>query len=228
MDNAPRHSSHVQVPNPRYYNADNAALPQNCQLGFAELLAAVFLGRDPATYSEAMRSADADQWSEVCQYEMDVLAKNSTWELVKLSTGCKAVKSKWVFKVKSDGCYCTRLVAKGFMQIPGLDYDETFSPVARFESLCMLVALAVLGDWHIHQMDVKSVFLNGELAKEIYMEQPQGFISSGTESLVCCLKKVIYGLKQASHAWNLQLHGVLTGLGFKQTYADAGIYVKSQ
>jgi hypothetical protein len=228
MDNTPRCSSCVQVPNPQYYNADNAALPQNCRLGFAELLAATFLGRDPATYLEAMRSADADQWSEACQYKMDVLAKNGTWELVKLLTGHKAVKSKWVFKLKADGCYCTRLVAKGFMQIPGLDYDEPFSPVARFESLHMLLVLAALGDWHIHQMDVKSAFLNGELDKEIYMEQPQGFISSGTESLVCHLKKAIYGLKQASCAWNLQLHGVLTGLGFKQTYANAGIYVKSQ
>ena len=114
------------------------------------------------------------------------------------------------------------------MQIPGIDFDETFSPVAHFESLRMLLALAMLEDWHIHSMDVKSVFLNGELDEEIYMEQPQGFIVAGSESLVCRLKKAIYGLKQASHAWNLQLHGVLTGLGFKQTVADAGIYVKSQ
>jgi ATP-binding cassette subfamily B (MDR/TAP) protein 1 len=77
-------------------------------------------------------------------------------------------------------------------------------------------------------MDVKSVFLNGELDEDIYMEQPQGFIIFGSESLVCRLKKAIYGLKQASCTWNLQLHGVLTGLGFKQTYANAGVYVKSQ
>ena len=79
----------------------------------------------------------------------------------------------------------------------------------------MLLALAMLEDWHIHQMDVKSVFLNGLLDEEIYMEQPQGFVTPGSETKVCCLLKVIYGLKQASCTWNLQFHGVLTVLGFK-------------
>jgi hypothetical protein len=228
MDRAPRWSSRVPVPNPQYFNPNNTAQPLNWRLGYAELLAAAFVGRDPTTYSEAMRSASADQWSEVCQYEIDALAKNGTWELVDLPSGHKAVKSKWVFKLKADGRYCARLVAKGFTQIPGVDFDETFSPVAHFESLHLLLALATLGDWHIHQMDVKSAFLNGKLDKEIYMEQPQGFIISGSEQLVCHLKKAIYGLKQASCTWNLQLHGVLKGLGFKWMYADAGVYVKSQ
>jgi hypothetical protein len=127
----------VPVPNPRYYNTDNVAI-RGQWLGYAELLAAAYVGRDPASYSEAMRSADADQWSEVCQYEIDALAKNGTWELVDLPPGRKAVKSKWVFKLKADGRYRARLVAKGFMQIPGVDFDETFSPVARFESLHMM------------------------------------------------------------------------------------------
>ena len=118
-----------------------------------------------------MRSADADQWREARQYEMDALAKNGTWESLDLPTGQRAVKFKWVFKLKADGCYCARLVAKGFTQIPGIDFDETFSPVAHFESLRMLLALAVLENWHIHSMDVKSVFLNGELDEEIYMEK---------------------------------------------------------
>jgi hypothetical protein len=227
MDNAPRRSMCVPVPNPRYYNTDNVAI-RGQRLGYAELLAAAYVGRDPASYSEAMRSADADQWSEACQYEIDMLAKNGTWELVDLPPGHKAVKSKWVFKLKADGRYHACLVAKGFTQIPGVDFDETFSPVARFESLHMLLALAALEDWHIHQMDVKSAFLNGVLDEEIFMEQPQGFITTGSETQVCCLRKAIYGLKQASRQWNLQFHGVLTGLGFKQTYADAGIYVCHQ
>ena len=78
------------------------------------MLAAAFVGRDPATYAEAMRSAAADEWTEACQYEMDALAKNGTWELVDLPPNRKAVKSKWVFKLKADGCYCAHLVAKGF------------------------------------------------------------------------------------------------------------------
>ena len=100
------------------------------------------------------------------------------------------------------------------MQIPGVDYDETFSPVACFELIRLLLALAALEDWEIHQLDVESVFLNGVLDEEIYMEQPQGFIIAGQETKVCHLCKVIYGLKQASRAWNLQFHGVLTELGF--------------
>ena len=103
------------------------------------------------------------------------------------------------------------------------------SPLSHiFESLRILLALAVLEDWHIHQMDVKSAFLNGVLNEEIYMEQPQGFITTGAETKVCRLSKAIYGLKQASCQWNLQLHGSLTGLGFKWLCANAGIYVNHQ
>jgi hypothetical protein len=172
-----------------------------------------------------MRSEQADHWHDTCQYEIDALAKNGTWTLVDLPMGQKAVKSKWVFKQKADGRYRARLVTKGFMQIQSIDYDETFSPVARFESLRLILALAVLEDWEIHQMDVKSAFLNGLLEEEIYMEQPEGFITLGQESKVCLLKKVIYSLKQASRAWNLQFHGVLTELGFTCTYSNAGIYI---
>ena len=108
------------------------------------------------------------------------------------------------------------------------DYDETFSPVTRFESLQLLLVLAALEDWEVHQLDIKSVFLNGVLDEEIYMEQLQGFISTGKETQVCRLKKAIYGLKQASCTWNSNIHAALTELGFKQTVADAGIYVMHQ
>ena len=120
----------MPVPNPRYFNTNNVAY-RSCRLGYAELLAAAYVGREPASYSEAMRSDELDQWSEACQYEMDALAKNGTWELVDLPPNRRAVKTKWVFKCKADGRYRARLVAKGFTQIPGLDFDETFSPVTR-------------------------------------------------------------------------------------------------
>src|SRR5580692_4989593 len=96
-----------------------------------------------------------NEWQKACQYEIDALAKNDTWELVDLLAGCKAVKSKWVFKLKANGRFHAQLVAKGFTQIPGIYYDETFSPIAQFESLWLLLALAALEDWHIHQMDIK-------------------------------------------------------------------------
>jgi Reverse transcriptase (RNA-dependent DNA polymerase) len=226
MDNIPRQSKCVPVPNPQYIIPDNTS--RGKRLGNAELLAAAYIGRDPASYAEAMGSDNTDQWTDACQYEIDALSKNKTWELVDLPPGRKAIKSKWVFKLKNDGHYHARLVAKGFTQIPGIDYDETFSPIARFESLRLLLALAVLEDWEIHQLDVKSAFLNGVLDKEIYMEQPQGFINAGQDNKVCRLKKAIYGLKQASRTWNQQFHGVLIELGFARTYADAGIYVYHQ
>src|SRR5882757_2940973 len=228
MGNELRRSKRAPIPNPQYFNSDNAETPGNRQLGHAELLAAAYVGRDPASYAEAMRSVDAKQWSDACQYEIDALHKNDTWELTKLPPSRKTIKSKWVFKLKADGHYRARLVAKGFMQIPGIDYDETFSPVARFESLWLLLALAALEDWEIQQMDVKSAFLNGVLDEEIYMEQPIGFITPGTETKVCRLKRAIYGLKQASRTWNLQFHGFLTGISYMQTHANAGVYVKHQ
>src|SRR6266853_5367722 len=106
---------------------------------------------------------------------MDALAKNGMWELVNLPLGHKAVRFKWVFKHKADGCFRARVVAKGFTQIQGINYDETFSPVAWFESLRLLLVLAVLEDWEIHQMDIKLAFLNSLLDEEIYMKQPKGF-----------------------------------------------------
>ena len=226
MDRAmPRRSARVPRPNPRYIIR---APGGNQRLSYAELLAAAHIGRDPASYAEAMGSDNVVDWLEACRYEISALDKNKTWDLVDLPDGRKAVKSKWVFKLKADSRYRARLVAKGFTQIPGIDYDETFSPVARFESLRLLIALAALEDWEIHQLDVKSAFLNGVLEEEIYMEQPEGFIMAGQETKVCRLKKAIYGLKQASRAWNQQFHGVLIELGFTRIYADAGVYVNNQ
>ena len=223
-------------PNPRYNNPDNVARSgvhtrarPDGELHHAALLnALVHVAtaeyQDPLTFAEAMHSALADEWREACKYEIDALAQNGTWTLVELPPDRKAVKSKWVFKHKADGRFRARLVAKGFTQILGIDYDETFSPVARFESLRLLLALATLEDWEIHQMDVKSAFLNGLLDEEIYMEQPQGFIDPDHPTKVCKLNKAIYGLKQASCAWNLQFHGVLVDLGFTRTHSDAGVY----
>jgi len=222
-----RQSVCVPVPNPWYFNANNVA-QRDGRLDNAELLATAYVGRDTASYIEAIGSTNVDSWEEACKYEIATLDKNKTWELVDLPAGCKAVKLKWVFKHKVDSCYCACLVAKGFMQIPGLDYDETFSPIAHFKSLRLLLVLAVLEDWEVHQLDIKSAFLNGVLNEEIYMEQPQGFITTGKETQVCHLKKEIYGLKQASCTWNSNIDAALTELGFKRTVADAGIYVMHQ
>ena len=128
------------------------------------------------------------------------LRKNDVWELVELPEDRKAVGSKWVFKLKTDAdgsveWHKARLVARGFSQKHGLDYDETFSPVIRFESLRTVIALAVQNGLKLHQMDVTTAFLNGELEEEVFMHQPEGFVTKGQEHLVCKLKQSIYGLK---------------------------------
>src|SRR5580692_843226 len=123
----PRQSAQVPVPNRRYLDEDNAEYSETQQLEHTELFAVAYIGRDLVTYTKALKSKDADEWQKACQYEIDALAKNDTWELVDLLAGHKAVKSKCVFKLKADGRFRTRLVAKGFMWIPGIDYDETFS-----------------------------------------------------------------------------------------------------
>ncbi len=111
------------------------------------------------------------------------------------------------------------------MQVYGKDHQETFSPVAHFESIRYLFTHAALEDWDIDAMDVKTAFLNGDLDEEVYMGQPEGWVMKGKEDHVCLLKKAIYGLKQALHQWNIKIHDSLVQQGFIRTYSDAGVYV---
>eukprot|EP00253_Pinus_taeda_P007286 PITA_07286 len=132
------------------------------------------------------------------------LLANDTWDLVPLPKGRKLVRCKWVYRTKygPDGKvdkHKARLVAKGFSQGEGIDYTETFSPVAKMNFVCLVLSLAASFKWEVHQMDVKSAFLHGDLHEEIYMDQPIGFIQKYS-SLVCRLKKSLYGLKQAPRA----------------------------
>ena len=126
------------------------------------------------------------------------------------------------------GSFKKRLVAKGFSQKPGIDYDETFSAVARFESVRAVIALAVQNDLELHQRDVTTAFLNGDLKDEVYMKQPEGSVVKGQEHLVCKLKRSIYGLKQSSRCWKSVLDQHLKKLGFVQLVSDSCIYVASE
>ena len=126
--------------------------------------------------------------------------QNQVWDLVQLLEGIVPIDCKWVYKRKREpggkvGTFQARLVAKGYTQRPGVDYDETFSPAAMLKSIGILLSIAAYHDYEIWQMDVKTAFLNGFLDEEIYMNQPEGFVSSETSSMVCKLKKSIYGLK---------------------------------
>ncbi|KAG8497017.1 hypothetical protein CXB51_008247 [Gossypium anomalum] len=150
---------------------------------------------------EALESAE---WRQAVMEEMKALKNNETWEVSDLPKGKKPVGCKWIFttKFKPDGCidrYKARLVAKGFTQNYGLDYDETFAPVAKLNTIRVLLSLAANLDWHLTQLDVKNAFLNGELSEEVYMDFPPGFEES--KGQVCKLKKSLYGLKQSPRAW---------------------------
>ena len=147
----------------------------------------MFDENQPQSYKEAMSSEHSDKWQVAIKEEYDGLIEMGTWKLVDLPKGRKPVKCRWTFVVKLDGRYKARLVAKGFTQVQGIDYEETFSPVARFESVRFLLSIAALNDWEIEAMDVKLAFLHGYLEEEIYMEQPEGFIKKGKEKKVCKL-----------------------------------------
>ena len=185
---------------------------------------------DPATVEEALTSQYAEEWKRAMEEEIQAHVENQTWTLSDVPTGRKAIKCKWVFKtkLKSDGTverYKARLVAKGCSQKPGIDYEETYSPVVRYTSIRLLMALAAKYDLDIDQMDVTTAFLHPELEEEIYMELPGGFRLNGK---TCRLKKSIYGLKQASRAWNKKLDKLLKELGFVQSNFDTCIYYRCE
>eukprot|EP00253_Pinus_taeda_P009330 PITA_09330 len=160
------------------------------------------------------------------------LLANNTWDLVPLPKGRKLVRCKWVYRTKygPDGKvnkHKAQLVAKGFSQVEGIDYTETFSPVAKMNSVRLVLSLAASFKWEVHQMDVKSAFLHGDLHEEIYMEQPIGFIQTES-SLVCHLKKSLYGLKQAPRAWCAKMDSFLLESGFSRCHYDNTVYTKKE
>ena len=143
----------------------------------------------PQTYKETMNSTDGLMWKEVIHSEIDSILQNHTWERMDLPPGCNPLCSKWVFKRKrklheSIEKYKTRLVMKGYKQTEGLDYFNTYSPVTRINFIRMVLAIVVLRNLKVHQMNVKTTFLNGELDEEIYMEQLEGFSTPGKEMKV--------------------------------------------
>jgi len=186
---------------------------------------------EPTSYEEVLTSPNRDQWLIAMKEEMDSMDKNKVWELVDLPPNRKAIGNKWVLKIKrrADGLidkYKARLVAKGYTQMEGVDFLETFSPVVRFDSIRVILAMVAHLDLELHQMDVKTAFLNGELDEEIYMDQPIGFVTEGQEGKVCRLKRSIYGLKQSSRQWYLRFHEAVTSIGLTMMEEDHCVYVQ--
>ncbi|KAM1133510.1 hypothetical protein ACFX19_043460 [Malus domestica] len=187
---------------------------------------------DPLSYNQAITSSRSTLWKQAMHEELESMEKNRVWSLVSKPTGTtKIIGCKWVFKTKRDSQgnidkHKARLVAKGFTQREGIDYNETFSPVSTKDSMRIILALTSHFDLELHQMDVKTAFLNGELEEDIYMQQAPGFVERGKETMVCKLNKSIYGLKQASRQWNRKFDQVMAASGFQENKLDECIYLK--
>lgn len=161
--------------------------------------------------------------------EYESIIKNSVGEVVSRPTDKSIVGSRWIFKVKhaANGSiekYNSIFVTKGFSQFEGIDYEETFSPIARYSSIRSILSLVVQMGWKIHQMDVKKKILNGVIEEEVYIKQPESFETSDRESHVCRLKRDLYGLKQAPLPWYTRIKNYLMGLSFTKSEVDVNIY----
>ncbi|WVZ62734.1 hypothetical protein U9M48_012444 [Paspalum notatum var. saurae] len=168
-------------------------------------------------------------WKQAMEAELEAIHENNTWVWSELPKGSRAIGLKWVFKVKKDPAgnvvkHKARLVAKGYAQRQGVDYEEVFAPVARMETVRVLLAMAANGGWQVHHMDVKSAFLNGELSEQVFVHQPPGFSDHKHEGQVLKLKKALYGLKQAPRAWNSKLDQELQRLGFSKCILEHAVY----
>jgi hypothetical protein len=191
----------------------------------------VALMDDPLNLCKAMRSEDASKWETTMQEEYDLLMANGTWELNTLPEGRKSIGCKWMFRTKHDASgniirYKARLVEKSYSQMTGVDFDETFAPMAKFITIRLILAIAAAMDWEIHQIDVKTAFLNGVLEVVIYMNQPEGFVQNGKKHLVCKLIKALYRLKQSPRTWYQRIDSFFINEGFCRSHADHSLYIK--
>lgn len=185
---------------------------------------------EPSSYREACKKIE---WVNAMKTEFVSIEKNKTWNLVELPKGRKAIGLKWVFKVKKDPSgrivkHKARLVARGYVQKPGIDYEDVFAPVARLETVRIILALAGSNDWLVHHLDVKSAFLNGKLDEEVYVLQPEGFEKRGQMNRVYKLTKALYGLKQAPRAWNACLDKYLKSLDLVRCTQEYSVYTRSK
>ena len=182
---------------------------------------------EPKKVDEALQDAD---WVNSMHEELHQFVRNDVWELVPRPKGVNVIGTKWILKSKSDehGIVIrnkSRLVAQGYTQMEGIDFNETFALVARLESIRILLAIFSHLNFKLYQMDVKSAFLNGMLQKKVFVEQLKGFVDPHRPDDVYKLKRALYGLKQAPRAWYDRLTAYLTKHGFKRGPADTTLFI---
>jgi histone deacetylase 1/2 len=181
---------------------------------------------EPNTLDEALTNTN---WKHAMDVEFSALQKNQTWRLVPSVPGRNVIDCKWVYKIKrcADGTidrYKAWLVAKGFKQRYGIDYEDTFSPVVKAATIRLVLSIAVSQGWSLRQLDVQNAFLHGVLEEEVYMRQPPGYQDKRFPDYVCKLDKALYGLKQAPRAWYHRLSAKLQELGFKPSKGDTSLF----
>jgi hypothetical protein len=180
----------------------------------------------PTTFEQVV---DQQVWRDAMQEEYDSIMSNYVWEVVPRPEGKSVVTSRWLYKIKdvADGSiekHKAQFVARGFSQVEVIDYDETFTLITRYTSIRSIMTIVAEMGWKIHQMDVKTTFLNGLLEEEVYIEHPRGFKVFGREPHVCLLKKAMYGLKQAPRAWYSMIDSCLLEMGFEKIEVDPNLY----
>jgi hypothetical protein len=212
------------------YNGPNA---RNAYLASEVVGSSLAIGFDkdePRNVREAMSGEDAVEWKEAMNKELKNLREKQTWQEVPTPANRKKIGAKWVLKIKRDAegnivKHEARLVAKGYSQVPGVDFEETYAPVGRTTSLRILLKIAATQDLEILQADVEGAYLNGNLDVDIYMEYPEGVKpKKGCDGLL--LKKSLYGLKQSGRTWWIEMGTKLAKLGFKRLESDGGLYTR--
>lgn len=202
---------------------ESIKLPARYQANFAEW-------ETPNSFEEAVSGKNAEKWREAIQEELQAHEQNKMWTLVPARKGRTPIDYKWVFKIQRTASgdvsrFKARLCARGFLQKPGLDYSETFSPVVRYDSLRILLALVAHEDLEMTQFDVKTAFLHGKLKEDIFMKIPEDLdVTSELKESVCKLQKSLYGLKQASRCWNEKFSSFLKQFDFSESEADKCVF----
>jgi hypothetical protein len=208
------HSSGTPYPITHYVNCEKFSLP------YRHFLAAITAEKEPMNFHEAVKDA---RWKEAMQTEIQALERNDAWSMQHLPPGKKALGCKWVYRIK----YKARLVVLGNHQVEGINYTETFAPVAKMVIVRTVLAVAAAKAWELHQMDVHNAFLHGDLHEEVFMKMPPGF-SVSQPDMVCKLRKSLYGLKQAPRCLFAKLSAALKAYGFQQSYLDYSLFTLNQ